>query len=166
MKLLFTILIICTISIGCDNLIQSPEKKGDLIIRPLGNLGFGADTLSCIKSCYGKLTERKDSTFVINNYSDYNSFRNYVSCLDINSWPSIDFEKNTMLAGIKVEGSSCGRLLTQDFLITFLNSDYKFIVAIKPGGYAEMTVIIYWALVDKIGSGSSVKFVIEHKTNT
>lgn len=152
--------------ISCENSIQSKnEEPLDKPIRPLGYLGFGADSLACVKGCYGDLPERKDSTFVINNNADYNGFKNYVSCLEINSWPPVDFEKNTMLAGIKTVGVSCGRLLPEKFSRTYHNGNYKFIVVIKPGYYFYMSVVFYWVLINKISPYSDVEFIIEYATS-
>lgn len=130
-------------------------------ISPLEALGFGADTLSCLKSGYSKLPECLDKSFIINNIDDYNSFRNYVSCLEIDNWPLIDFEKYTMLAGIKILGTTCGRLLPNDFSLLQSNSKYVFTVFIQPGGYTAMSAIFYWVLTDKISPKSEIEFVIK-----
>ena len=71
------ILILYSTFISCEKeVILSDDKKelSDSLIRPLGNLGFGADSSLYKISCYNKLPERKDSTFVINNYKDYEAF--------------------------------------------------------------------------------------------
>jgi hypothetical protein len=164
-KNVLMIFILYSTLISCEKkAILSNDKKefSDSLIRPLGNLGFGADTLSCIKSCYVKLTEPKDSTFVIKNYSDYNGFKNYVSCLEINNWPSVDFDKNNVLAGISILGMSCGRIIPEKFSLTNHNGNYKFIVVIKPGVWMQMSVVFYWVIINKINPDSDVEFIIEY----
>ncbi len=163
---ILTIFILYSTLISCENSIQSQnEEPLDKPIRPLGFLGFGADSSLYKISCYSKLPERKESTFVINNYTDYDAFKNYASCLKINSWPSVDFEKNTMLAGVRIMGTCCAYLIPEKFSLTKNNANYKFVVTIIPGAYWAMSTIFYWVLVDKIRHDSCVEFIIEYVTS-
>ena len=162
MKTIYFILLLVFILYNCDDLDQSQKKSPTL--SPLGSLGFGADSLCCVKGCYGVISDR-DRIFVINTNKAYNEFKEYVSSLEINNWPSIDFNKTTMLAGVKIEGAICAKLLPQNFSIIRLQSDYIFTVVIRPGGYHAMGAVIYWALTDKIDPGADVEFIIEHQSN-
>jgi hypothetical protein len=168
MKCMINILIIFILYstlISCEKkAILSNDKKelSDSLIRPLGNLGFGADSLSCKLGCsYGMFDDRRDCTFVINNNTDYNAFKKFVSCLEINSWPSVDFKKNTMLAGIRIMGASCSRLIPEKFSLTKNNANYKIVIAIRWGLYWSLHYVPYWVLTDKISADSYVEFLIE-----
>lgn len=130
---------------------------------PLESLGYGADTLSCLKACLGKLQEKVNKSFIINNTEDYDSFKSYVSCLEISNWPLIDFEKYTLLSGIEISSGTCGRLLPDLFTIKKTNSKYIFTVTYEVGGYTAFSAIFYWALVGKINPLSQIEFIIVAK---
>jgi len=166
LKIKFFLLCICGISLiqlfSCN---KENQTKSTLILKSLETFGYGADTLSCQKNCISNLTKQSDTSFIINRLEDYDAFKKYVSCLELTHWPSIDFSKYTMLAGVGILGTTCGTLLPDRFSLNHSDSKYVFNIVIKPGGYEAFSAIFYWTLVDKIDNGSKVEFIIKLEYN-
>jgi hypothetical protein len=160
MKIIVTIYtILCIIATGCNILGEKSEDGSSSIeLKALGDMGFGADLYSCVKECYSKLVSKIDTNFVINNNEDYVKFEISASCLEITTWPSVDFDKNTLLAGIIISPTTCSRIVKQSLSLNPFDSKYTFMVTLEPGATQTPGAIFFWGVTNKLPADASITF--------
>jgi hypothetical protein len=167
MRGIFSVLIVSLfLPNGCNLLDKdnSPDGGTAVEIAALGELGFGADLLSCTKACITVLTSNADTNFVINSAADYEQLKIKASCLEIAAWPDVDFTKSTLLAGIIITPTSCSRIVREDLTLDPFNSVYTLMVTLQPGVYQALGAIFFWALTEKLPGDAEMVFL--HKYNS
>jgi hypothetical protein len=158
-------IIISLITTGCkisqDNF---PDGSTSIEFRPLGILGYGADLFSCEKDCYTKLISKKDTTYFINSTEDYSKLILKASCLDVLEWPSVDFSKNSLLAGVIISPTSCARIVKEDLILNPFDMKYSMIVTLQQGASPVYSAIFFWVLTDKIPTDANISFEVRYNS--
>jgi hypothetical protein len=159
-------LIFLFIAAGCSILQDNPpDGSSSVELRALGNLGYGADLYSCNKDCYTKLISKIDTNFIINDIQDYSKLTSRASCLEIPDWPSVDFSKNTLLAGVIISPSSCASLVKKEEMVyDSFKVTYTLIVTLQQGSSPTFSAVFFWVLTDKIPSDADIFF--EYRYNS
>lgn len=138
---------------------MSNEDTVLIEIRPLGELGFGADTLACQNNC-GNAIDYKGKQFIIQSDNDYNELMVYAECLLISSWPQIDFNESTVLAGVSITNTICKSITGQSVKKVCKDNKLIYSVDISGGGYTALGAVYYWVLIPKTSSEQEIKFEI------
>lgn len=127
-------------------------------LKPLGDMGYGADNYACTMDCYSKLVVKADTNFVINSVSDYEKLKARAACLEIIAWPEVDFEKNTLLAGSLITSSSCCKILELTLAYDPFKVEYNIVLTMLPGPNQNPGALYFWALAKKMPPGTVVSF--------
>ena len=127
-------------------------------LKPLGDLGYGADNFACTMDCYSKMVIKADTSFVINSVSGYEKLHQRASCLEIDSWPDVDFEKNTLLAGAVITPSNCCKILEVSLAYDPFKVEYNIVLTMLPGTDQNPGALYFWALAKKLAPGTIVSF--------
>jgi hypothetical protein len=135
------------------------EDTISIEIRPLGELDFGADTLSCQNNC-GNAIDYLSKQFIIQSDSDYSELMRYAECLLISSWPQIDFNQSTILAGVSITNTICKTITGQSVRKVSKDNSLIYSVNISGGGYTALGAVYYWVQIPKISEDQEVEFQI------
>ena len=138
---------------------MSDEDTVSIEISPLGELGFGADTLAYQNNC-GTAINYKGKQFIIQSDNDYNELMVYAECLLISSWPQVDFKEYTLLAGVAITGTICKIITEQSVKIICKENKIVYYVKIEGGGLTALGAVFYWALIPKTSSEQEIEFEI------
>ncbi len=138
---------------------MSNEDTVSIEISPLGELGFGADTLACHNDC-GNAIDYKGKQFIIQSDNDYNELLVYAECLLISNWPQIDFDQSTVLAGVSITNTICKSITGQSVKKVCKDNNLIYSVNISGGGYTALGAVYYWVLIPKISADQEVEFQI------
>jgi len=137
---------------------MSNEDTVSIEISPLGELGFGADTLAYQNNC-GTAINFKDKQFIIQSDNDYNELMVYAECLLIASWPQVNFKEYTLLAGVAITGT-ISIITEQSVKLICKENKIVYYVKIEGGGLTAIGTVFYWVLIPKTSSEQEIKFEI------
>ena len=148
-KILFLCGVIILMAFSCDK-----EKGVEPVKIPI-KIVSGLSV--CGDSCYLKNAKYKDTCFVINSQSEYESL---FECNSDYELSVIDFSKYTLLAGSKAVGGICPTILSQYVQKYSENNKIVYEVQIKEGGYAALGSAYYHALIPKIEQQYDIEFIV------
>jgi len=137
---------------------MSNEDTVSIEINPLGELGFGADTLAYQNNC-GAAINYKGKQFIIQSDNDYNELMVYAECLLISNWPQVDFKEYTLLAGVAITGT-ISIITEQSVKLICKENKIVYYVKIEGGGLTAIGTVFYWVLIPKTSSEQEIKFEI------
>jgi len=127
------------------------EKPEEIPVKTVSGLSV------CGDSCYLKDVYHKDTRFVINSQSEYESL---FECDSGYRLPTIDFSKYTLLAGSQAVGGICPTILSQDVLKYSETNKIVYKVQVKEGGYAALGSAYFYALIPKIEQQYNIEFIV------
>ena len=111
----------------------------------------------CGDSCFLIDAKYKDTRFVINSQSEYESL---FECNFDYELPIVDFSIYTLLAGSQAVGGIYPAILSQQVLKYSKNNTIIYEVQIKEGGYAALGSAYYHALIPKIEKQYNMEFIV------
>jgi len=153
MKTITNILFLCGIIVftafSCEK--ENGVEPEEVPIKIVSGLSV------CGDSCYLKNAKYKDTHFVINSQSEYESL---FECNSDHELSIVDFSKNTLLAGSQAVGGICPTILSQRLLKYSMNNKIVYEVQIKEGGYAALGSAYYHALIPKIEKQYDIEFKV------
>lgn len=147
LKILFLFGIIVFIAFSCEKKSFEPEE---IPIKTVKGLSV------CGDSCYLNNAAYKDTHFIINSQSEYESL---FKCDFDYELPAINFSEYTLLAGSKAVGGICPTILSQNAQKYSNNNEIIYKIKIKEGGYAALGSAYYHVLIPKIEQ-TDIEFIV------
>jgi len=166
MRSLLILILQVLILTGCNIFDDPSQIDGGTSeeLKPLGDMGYGADQLACNKNCYSGLVSKEDTSFIINSAEEYDKLKVKAMCLEVLTWPEIDFSKQTLLAGIIITPTSCCKMIKEELVYDPFVQKYTLTVTLFPGLSDQPAALFFWGLSKKLSSDASVEF--KNKYNT